>query len=383
MSKKNMNNKKPVKKNKKPGKVSIFYNAHKKVIWVAAAAVCAVALLTSVIIAAVVTARASIPYNINLSKYIDVPQYMGITIKNDDIKKEFDQEIKNLLLKDATYEELTEGTIEEGYSVTIDAKGYLLKSDGTREETPFSSGSISDYVITDIGNHYTESGVAFSSDIQKAIIGTDIEATKNVMATVKYPDSYSVEEVKGKTAEFDITIKKVEKPVLPSYTDTYVLAKTGFKNIEEYEEALEKDIRNNLVWNTIVNGTTIKKYYMPMVDEYITEYLEPYNEYMAENEMTFEAMLKELGITQEEFLNERDTYAYGIVREEMILYYIARKENITVSDSEYKTLGAELAINNGYSSLADFEDNVGENNAMRSVLWEKVKLILISETNFE
>ncbi len=384
MSKKNgIKNTKKVKKNKKPGKISTFFGKYKKIILCSAAGICVAALVVSVVIFAVNAATSHIPYNVKLSKYVDVPTYMGITIKNEDIQKEFDKQKKELLLKAATYEALTEGKIEEGYRVTVDTKGYLLKEDGTREEKTFSSGTLTDYVITDIGNHYTENGVAFSSEIQEAIIGKDIKEPGEIKATVKYPSDYAVDEVKGKTAEFDITLKKVEKTILPGYTDTYVLAKTVYKNIEEYEEATNREIRENLVWNAIVKGTTVKKFYKPKVDEYITEFVTPYNDYMDEKKMTFDELLKELKIDQATFLNNRDTYAYGLVREEMILYYIARAEEIDVSDTEYKTIGKEVAIESGYSSLADFESNLGEDDVMRSVLWEKVKRILVSNAKFE
>ncbi len=368
---------------KHPSGFRMFCQKHKKAIWGAVAGICGAALITSVIIFAIIAATAHIPYNIRFSKYIEVPQYMGITLKNEDIENEVERQIKALLLVDATYKELKEGTIEEGYQVTIDTKAYILKSDGTREDKEYTSGALTDYVITDIGNHVTEAGAPFSSEIQNAIIGSEIKDNAVLNATVEYPNDSSADDLKGKKLEFDITVKKVEKVILPEYTDTYVLAKSGFKNIEEFEASVEKEARSNLVWNTIVSNTTVKKFYQPKVDEYLAEFAEPYNDYMEENNITFEKMLEELEISEEEYLDNRDTYAYGLVREEMILYYIARTEDIDVSETEYTTLGKQVAIEGGYSSLKEFEEKIGTDDVMRAVLFEKVKTILVSNAVFE
>ncbi len=380
----NIQNKKaPQKKRKAPGKLKTFYENNKKAVILSSFGVGAVALIAAIVIVTIQAINAIIPYNIRFKNYIEVPQYMGITIKNEDLNKEIERKKKALLLKYAEYETLSEGTIEKGYKVTIDATGYLLKADGTREDQKMESGSLENYAVTDIGDHYTESGTQFSSEIQEAVIGKDIKEPGKIVATIKYPDDYSAVDLRGRTAEFDITVKKVEKTLLPAYTDTFVLAKTGYKDIAEYEQELEKDTRYNVVWNTVVKSVTIKKFPMDKVNEYRQEFADPYNEYMAENNLTFEQMLKKLNTDKETYFKEQDSYAYGLVREEMILYYIARTEGIKVSDSEYKVLALELAIKNGYSSITEFEDSVSEDTVERSVLWQKVKTILVSEANFE
>ncbi len=377
------NKKAKAKKHKAPGKFKTFLHNHKKAVLFSSIGVGGAALLVAIVILAYQAVGSVIPYHINLKSYIDVPQYMGITVKNEDITKELDRQKRALLLTYAGYETLTEGIIKEGYKVTVDATGYILKSDGTRSSEAMSNGSLKDYAITDLGNHYTESGTAFSSEIQEALIGKNVDESEKIVAKVTYPDDYSSAELRGRTAEFDITIKKVEKTILPGYTNTFILAKTGYKDIATYEEALEKDIRYNLVWNAVVNSVTVKKFPEDKVTEYRQAFSKPYNEYMEENNMSFDKLLSELKIDEQTYFDQQDAYAYGLVREEMILYYIARKENIKVSDSEYKVLALELAIENGYSSISEFEDSVTEATVERSVLWQKVKTILVTNAVFE
>ncbi len=369
----------PSKNRKAPGKVKTFFQNHKKVALLSLLGLGVAALITVIVIAV----NSLIPYNIRLKNYIDVPQYMGITIKNETLNKEIERQKRNLLLKYATYETLTEGVIEEGYKVTIDAKGYLLKDDGTREEKSMDSGSLTNYEITDIGNHYTDSGTAFSSEIQTAVIGKDIKSPGEIVAKITYPETYTTEALRGRSAEFDITVKKVEKTLLPNYTNTFVLAKTGYKDIAEYEAALEQNTRYNLVWNTVVNSVTVKKFPENKVTEHRKAFAEPYNDYMEKNNISFDELIKELEIDKETYFKEMDTYAYGVVREEMILYYIARESNIKVSDSEYKVLALELAVQNGYSTISEFENKISKATVERNVLWQKVKTILVANAVFE
>ncbi len=359
-----------------------FYNTHKKQIMIISCIVLAVLLIAAVVIAAISAIGATIPYNLNFKNYIKLPDYMNMKFENADIDERFNTEKETLLLSAATYETITSGTIEKMYSVTIDATGYYLV-DGERDGNIFNPGILEDYTITNLGNHYTSSGSPFSKEIQNALIGFDITSENKTMATIEYPEDYSVDVAKGRTIEYEITVKKVEKPILPNYTDEFVLAKTGFSGIEEYERELRNEIVENLVWNTLIEATEIIKYPQDIVDEYCLQFYEPYNQYMVENELDFAGMLTALGISQETYFDNRDAYAYGTVREEMILYCIARAEDIKVTDNDYKTIGLELAQENGYADVFTFETNVGEEALERGVLWELVKRYLVDASTFE
>ncbi len=390
-SKPNQTAKKPVgtqakkmKTNKKePGKFRLFCEKFKKEILIASCAFLSVVLIAAIIITAVSSYYGSIPYGIRFKDYISVPQYIGMKFKNSDIEEQFENQKTELLLKHATFETITEGKIEKMYSVTIDAKGYLLKDDGKREEKVFENGTLTGYTITNLGDHYTSDGTAFSSEIQEALIGKDASQKDAIVVSITYPETYKIESLRNKKAEFDITIKKVEKPTLPAFTDTFVLATTGYGDIKEYEVMMREEIRNSIVWNTLMSGVQIKKFPMDIIDEYSTEFAEPYNQYMSENSMEFEDMLKELEITKEEYFDSMDSYAYGLVREEMVLYFITRTEGITFTDEEYKTIGLELATANGYNSLSAFEDGISKEDVERAVLWEKLKMFLVDASIFE
>jgi trigger factor len=57
------------------------------------------------------------------------------------------------------------------------------------------------------------------ADFENALIG--MARGESRTAPVKFPDNYSASELAGKDAEFDLTVKAVEEPVLPAIDETF------------------------------------------------------------------------------------------------------------------------------------------------------------------
>ncbi|MBS9781661.1 MAG: trigger factor, partial [Gammaproteobacteria bacterium] len=71
----------------------------------------------------------------------------------------------------------------------------------------------------------------------------DKKVGDNVTATVNFPEDYHGEDVAGKTAEFSIDVKIVEKPELPEVNEEFV---KRFGIADGSKEGLEKAIRENM-----------------------------------------------------------------------------------------------------------------------------------------
>ncbi len=71
----------------------------------------------------------------------------------------------------------------------------------------------------------------------------DKKVGDNVTATVNFPEDYHGEDVAGKTAEFSIDVKVVEKPELPEVNEAFV---KRFGIADGSKEGLEKAIRENM-----------------------------------------------------------------------------------------------------------------------------------------
>ncbi len=303
-----------------------------------------------------------------------LPDFSTLGITKEAVDKSFEYQKKSFLRSHSTFTPVTEGEILEGYNVTVDGIGYFV-TDGVVETTPYSGSKLDDYEITDVGNHVTESGASFFPEIQQAVIGKSVKEGTKTTAELKYKDDYSIEELKGKTMRFEITIVSVTKTNAPDYTDAFVKSKTGFDTVAAYEKALREMVERELIWSTIVSKTEIKKYPKKFIKYYSNEFDSYYQDKMLADNLTFPQLLSALGLKDENEYNDAMlNYAQGVVKEEMILYRIVKDEKIRVSKAEYQKELERLAGENGYSDKVDeFEEGYGKDVIRRTVLWDKLK----------
>ena len=365
-------------------KVTDFFTLNKKLILIITAAVLAAAILITALVVGLNYYFIDTPYDgIRFADYIMIPDYFSRELSASRVEEEFEKEKIALLKTQATYETLNSGLIEEGNNVTISTEGYIINDDGT--ESKAAKGTLTDYEITDIGNHITESGLSFSDEIQDALIGTSVISVKKVTAEIEYPEDYSITEFQGKTVKYYITVSKVTKTILPEYTDA-VISKidSRFANTKEYEDYTYRQIKFSLLWTDLVKDSIAIKYPENKLKIYMDEYDAYYNNYMEQNQITFEELLAEMGSTAEEYLSARKTYAENTVKEEIILYFIIKTEKVRLSSAEFQTVCESIAKTSGYQSVEMMLRDYGEEIVRRTVLWEKVKeMILESATIVE
>lgn len=358
-------------------KLGDFFILNKKLVLIITAAVLAAAILITALIVGLNYYFIDTPYDgIRFADYIMIPDYFSRELSTAKVEEEFEKQKTALLKTQATYETLKSGLIEEGNNVTISTEGFILNADGS--ETKVARGTLTDYEITDIGNHLTENGLSFSKEIQDALIGTSVVSVKKVTADVSYPEDYSLNEFKGQTVRYYITVSKVTKTILPEYTDA-VIAKLDkrFTTVKDYEEYTYRQIKLDLLWADLVNDSIAIKYPESKLKIYMDEYDAYYNNYMEQNQITFEKLLSEMGSTAEEYQEERKIFAESTVKEEIILYFIIKTEKVRVSSEEFQKVCETIALNGGYQSVEMMLRDYGEDIVERTVLWEKVKSIIL------
>ncbi|MBE6610062.1 MAG: hypothetical protein E7634_05300 [Ruminococcaceae bacterium] len=358
-------------------KLTEFFTLNKKLIIIVTAAVLAAAMLITALIVGLNYYFIDTPYDgVRFKDHITVPDYMNRELSAAKVKEEFEAQKKALLKTQATYETLKSGLIEEGNNVTISTEGFIVNEDGT--ETKVSRGTLTDYEITDIGNHITEKGLSFSDEIQDALIGTSVVSVKRVTANISYPEDYSMSEFAGQTVKYYITVSKVTKTILPEYTDaTVAKLDKRFSTVKEYEDYTYRQIKQDLLWTQLVNDTTATSYPESKLKIYMDEYDAYYNSYMEQNKVTFEKLLAELGSTAEEYEKQRRIFAENTVKEEMILYYIIKTEKVRVSAKEFDSVCETIAKNSGYQTVDMMLLDYGEELVERTVIWEKVKAMIL------
>ncbi|MCK7543245.1 trigger factor [Marinobacter bryozoorum] len=140
--------------------------------------------------------------------------------------KDIDKMIDNLRRQQATMKEVKRKSKNKD-TVTIDFKGYV---DGE----VFEGGEAQDHRL-ELGSGQMIPG--FEKGIVGAKTGEDIEVE------VTFPEDYHSEDLKGKPAKFEISVKKVEEPQLPELNEEF-FQRFGIE--ADSEEAFREEVKKNM-----------------------------------------------------------------------------------------------------------------------------------------
>lgn len=338
------------------------------------------------------------PYDgIRLPKHIQLAKYMGAELSMTKVNEEYEKSKSELLAQMFTEKEpINTGKITEGQNVTITMVAYDYtnnvlggKIDGvgmTAHEVP----SIKKYDL----NNLPKNEDIFFPELQNQLIGVDFNFTSSYITNMApdliytYPEDYNVASVKGKQILHRIYIEGVSTDKVAEWNDAlfadnkakvneFLGVTLNASTVKDFEDYMMEQIKLNLLWNSIADASKVLEYPEKKIKKYTTEFDDYYNALMDQNNWEFKDLLSQLGTDENGYINTRNTYAEGIVKEEMMLYEIVKAEKIRVSRSEYKAEMERLAAEAG-SDVKTFEENYGKELSERTVLWEKVKKHLLA-----
>ena len=125
-----------------------------------------------------------------------------------------------------------DGTVAMGDIATIDFKGFI-------EEVAFEGGEGTDFEL-EIGSG------SFIDTFEEQLIGLKAGETKEVK--VNFPEQYGREDLNGKQATFNVTIKSMKEKELPAIDDEFAKEVSEFETLEELRNdikvALEKSCKD-------------------------------------------------------------------------------------------------------------------------------------------
>ena len=140
---------------------------------------------------------------------VKIETYKGLKIKKYEYNvtdADIDAEAKKLLERKATEVEVTDRACKNGDKVNIDFSGSV---DGEK----FAGGTAEEYDLV-LGSG------SFIPGFEAQVEGMKVGENKDI--TVKFPDDYQAENLKGKEAVFAIKLNKITENKLPELTDAYV-----------------------------------------------------------------------------------------------------------------------------------------------------------------
>ena len=287
-------------------------------------------------------------YDYDLTEYISIPEYMGIEIP-DIVYTASEEEIEDNKYKKLAYfaeETVVEDGVVEKYDLVV--ADYICTIDGAEYRNLCST------VNESYRNFMAGINYFMVPEIDEAILGMAPGETKEI--EFDFPEPYYKDpSVSGLTAQFTVTIEKIRRQDFPEYDDEFVSTYYGAESADAYtaeiKTQLEHDIGNalenyevDLTWDYLVSNAKLKKIpgkEFSEMNDYETDY------YISlarkENMSLSEYATEKLGLESvNELYDQISEYSQEAVRDEMILYIVARCENITVSDQEYEDALIEL-----------------------------------------
>lgn len=268
--------------------------------------------------------------------------------------------------------ELKDGPLENGDIAIIDYTGYM-------NGELFDGGA-------DVGCELELGSGTFIPGFEEGLIGA--KKGETVTLNLKFPLDYHAVDLAGKDVVFEVKINSSAAQVLPELTDEFVTELTSGKytTVDAFRAYalgfLTEERKYNAVMDYLVENTTFAE----LNEEYIAETFELEKEYYAmmygmnsveEFETVFETAY---GVKAEEVLwpaIEQEIRRYE--QDRIVLYCVAKAENLTLTEEEFTEAVTEYATSNGLTVEALYE--IQEEATLRqSMLMEKALEHLLNNT---
>ena len=355
------------------------YDMNKKLLIGSGVVVAIVAVIAIILV--FVNNKQSKEYNYDLSKYVKVGNYKGLEYASQKASvtdEEVDVEIQRRLQKVAKTENSKTGKVENGDTINI---SFVGKIDGKE----FEGGSSESTDIT-VGTTQMIDGFV------EGLIGKNVG--ESVTLNLKFPDDYGKTDLQGKAVEFKVTINSKKKISVPKLNASFVKKNSKYKTVKEYKEGVKKELLNQKqksidstvkqeLWSRIINKSKAKKYPEKELNEAMSQANKLEESYKAQAQnygMEWETYLKTVMRTDKKgFEKLKQEYAKNIVFNRMVMYSIARSENISLSNREYKKEILKILEDNGYDEESfkkafgkDIETYADEQNWRQKILFDKV-----------
>ncbi len=239
--------------------------------------------------------------------------------------EEIDEALAELAKSNRTYES------RKGKSVKAkDGDQLIIDFVGTIDGVAFDGGAATDASLV-LGSGQ------FIPGFEEQLVGA--KAGGEVTVKVTFPEDYQAESLKGKAAEFAVTVKDVQAPV-ESAADDELAKKMGLEDLEALKGALRRQIENNYA---AASRFKLKRALLDVLDKGHDFPLPPR---MVEAE--FETIWRQVkadkdkgelpeddaGKSEEDLQAEYRKIAERRVRLGLVLAEIGRLNNVQVSDQE-------------------------------------------------
>ena len=271
---------------------------------------------------------------------VELGEYKGLSIEKktyEVTEEEVSKKLKEMQEKNARVETKEEGTVENGNIAVIDFKGYV---DGEA----FQGGEGKDYSL-EIGSK------TFIDTFEEQLVGAKVNDTVEVNVT--FPENYGKEELNGKPAKFEVTIKEIKVKELPELDDEFAKETSEFdtiadlkadvtKKLEEANaERAEREFEEAVI--TAVAGNAKVEIPEVMVEKEVDKMVQNLQQRLQYQGLTLEQYFQFTGTDEEKMREYMRTNAQTKVKVDLVLEAIEKAENVEATEEEIRAKAVEVA----------------------------------------
>ena len=271
---------------------------------------------------------------------VKIGSYKGMKIKEFAYNVEdadVDKEIERLLDRNARKTEVSDRPCQNGDTVNIDFVGTI---DGVK----FDGGEAAGFDLT-LGSGQ------FIPGFEDQVVGMNVGEEKDI--SVKFPEDYHAENLKGKDAVFHIVLHEIKKKELPEITDEFVKDADGAESVEAFkaetrkrmQESNDRRAQRELEDNIVKTITDKAETEIPdaLVESQIDRMVQEMEYRLMYQGLRLEDYLKYSKMSLEDYRKGYEPQAREIVKQQLVIDKIISDEKIEAGEEELEKKIAENA----------------------------------------
>ncbi|MCR3759486.1 trigger factor [Clostridium felsineum] len=299
---------------------------------------------------------------------VELGNYKGVEVSKVEYPvtdEDVENELKAMQQKNARIELKEDGElVEKGDIAIIDFKGYV-------DDVAFEGGEGTDYSL-EIGSG------TFIDNFEDQLVGLKKGESKDV--NVKFPEEYGKEELNGKPAKFEVTIKDIKIKELPTLDDEFAKEVSEFDTLDEVkadirskmektnEEKAKVEFEDKVVDAAVENA----KIDIPevMVKDETDQMLKELENRLKYQGLDLKSYYEYTNSSEEKVRDYMKETADKRVRTKLVMEKISEVEKVEATEEELKEKAKEMAAQYASKDLDKMADLIL--NAQRSILVQDV-----------
>lgn len=299
--------------------------------------------------------------------------------------------------------------IEASYDLTSIESSIIDKrvASDQKEKTTYSdvtrAAQDGDQVtVTFYGSVGGEQVSSFSNEDQDFVLGTDsftipgfldalygMAPGQTKVVTLTIPENFTQDETySGRKIVYDVSMSAVKQPNVPMITDAYVKENFSCDTVADYKQQIKSELQSTIdeqvesakkeaVLKQLQGICEIKGY----PEDYLQQKSDDYNK-----SISFYSTMQGKSIDdycQDTFGISFDEYVKRAVAQEMILRSIIVKENLSLTEYEYKGDLEQFAKDMGFTDKNSFVEKYGKDKIVSNMLLKKAENIVMDSAVFD